>query len=385
MPETIELGEVPFYWRSKATPSQPPLDIPPRLPFSFEFDERLQLVTQRRDPVVLHWLHRVYTEDANVGYLQQGHALADSYGGEFIEFFGRASAQLMRMPESAADIGCGGVYLLSKLRERGLRVKGLDPSPVTRAAGHAVGIEIVPEFYPSPKFTERFDALLHYDVLEHVVDPVSFLASHHANLNEGGGVIFAVPDCSDQVAEGDLAMIIHEHLNYFDLESLERTVRAAGFVPMLLERSRHGGVLLCCAVVEPERAGPPVAAAGGEKFSRFQGHVTIARERFATMARRVAGGEIGFYVPLRAFPYLNLVPTSTRVRLFDDDPGLRGRYFDGFDVAVEGADSLLASPPTLTAICSRAFGARIAGRLEERGLPRSRIVLWEELFAKAGA
>jgi 2-polyprenyl-3-methyl-5-hydroxy-6-metoxy-1,4-benzoquinol methylase len=183
MVESLELGEVPFYWRIKNTAAQPPHDVPARLPFAFSFMEDLQLVIQRRDPVVLQWLEHVYKEDANVGYLQEGHALAESYGGEFIEFFLRASALLPQPPVSAADIGCGGVYLLQKMREQGLTVKGIDPSPVTAAAGRKAGIEIVPDFYPSPSLTEHFDVLFHYDVLEHVKDPVAFLRAHHANLS----------------------------------------------------------------------------------------------------------------------------------------------------------------------------------------------------------
>jgi hypothetical protein len=146
MVESLELGEVPFYWRIKKTAIQPPHDIPTRLPFAFSFMEDLQLVIQKRNPVVLQWLERVYKEDANVGYLQEGHALAESYGGEFIEFFRRASSLLPTPPNSAADIGCGGVYLLQKVREQGLKVKGIDPSPVTAAAGRNAGIEIVSDF-----------------------------------------------------------------------------------------------------------------------------------------------------------------------------------------------------------------------------------------------
>ena len=76
--ESLELGEVPFYWRIKKSITQPPQDIPARLPFAFSFMDDLQLVIQRRDPEVLKWLEHVYREDANVGYLQDGHALAAS-------------------------------------------------------------------------------------------------------------------------------------------------------------------------------------------------------------------------------------------------------------------------------------------------------------------
>lgn len=380
MAESLELGEVPFYWRIKKTAAQPPHDVPARLPFAFSFMDDLQLVIQRRDPVVLKWLERVYKEDANVGYLQEGHALAESYGGEFIEFFRRASALLPQPPASAADIGCGGVYLLQKVREQGLTVKGIDPSPVTAAAGQKTGIEIVPDFYPSPSLKERFDVLFHYDVLEHVDDPVAFLRAHHLNLSSQGALIFAVPDCSHHIALGDISMLLHEHLNYFDEHSLARVVRAAGFEPVLLEPARHGGVLLCCAVPAANRMVPAKSVQDDSKFQIFRAKAQTALQRFAALARQSSQGELGLYVPLRAFPYLGQLPSEAGVRFFDDDPGLCGRYYDGFDVAIENRDELAARPPALVMVCSLAFGHKIAARLREKQLDKLRIVMWSELF-----
>lgn len=380
MVESLELGEVPFYWRVKKTAIQPPHDIPTRLPFAFSFMEDLQLVIQKRNPVVLQWLERVYKEDANVGYLQEGHALAESYGGEFIEFFRRASSLLPTPPSSAADIGCGGVYLLQKVREQGLTVKGIDPSPVTAAAGRNAGIEIVSDFYPSPSLTENFDVLFHYDVLEHVEDPVAFLRAHHANLSSHGALIFAVPDCSHHIALGDVSMLLHEHLNYFDEDSLARVVRASGFEPILLEPARHGGVLLCCAVPASNLAVPAEPVQDDSKFRTFRARAQAALQRFAALAHQPGQVELGLYVPLRAFPYLGQLPPETRVRFFDDDPGLRGRYYDGFDVAIENRDELAARPPENVMICSLAFGDKIAARLREKQVGEFRIVLWSELF-----
>jgi 2-polyprenyl-3-methyl-5-hydroxy-6-metoxy-1,4-benzoquinol methylase len=382
MLEPFELGEVPFYWRVKKTATQPPLDLPPRLPFAFSFMDNLQLVIQKRNPVVLKWLERVYKEDANVGYLQDGHALAESYGGEFIEFFCRASALLPQRPVSAADIGCGGVYLLQKVREQGLSVKGIDPSPVTAAAGRRTGIEIVPDFYPSPMLTERFDVMFHYDVLEHVEDPVAFLRAHHSNLSSNGAVIFAVPDCSRHIALGDVSMLLHEHLNYFDEESLARVVRAAGFEPLLLEPAHHGGVLLCCAVPAVNGSGACETIKDDSKFLIFRKKAQTALQRFAALAHQSGRGELGLYVPLRAFPYLGQLPPETNLRFFDDDPGLHGRYYDGFDLAIESHDELTSRPPELLMVCSLAFGHTIAARLYKKKLDKLRIVIWSELFHK---
>lgn len=378
MVKPLELGEFPFYWRTKKALAQPPHDVPGRLPFAFSYIEHLQLIIQKRDAVVSQWLEHVYKEDANVGYLQEGHALAESYGGEFIEFFRRASALLPKSPASAADIGCGGVYLLQKIRELGLAVKGIDPSPVTAAAGSKAGIEIIADFYPSPSLVERFDVLFHYDVLEHVEDPVSFLCAHHANLSADGALIFAVPDCTHHIKIGDVSMALHEHLNYFDNNSLENVVKAAGFRPLLLESSRHGGVLFCCAVPDGEQrflGASKYGSTGAKKFEEFFCRANRALERFAMRAN--FEGCLGLYVPLRAFPYLGLLSESQRLRFFDDDPGLRGRYFDGVDTPVENLHDLIQNPPERVFVCSLAFADQIASRLPQN----IDVVIWSALFS----
>jgi 2-polyprenyl-3-methyl-5-hydroxy-6-metoxy-1,4-benzoquinol methylase len=382
MDEFFDLGEVPFFWRIKKRLDQEPSDIPTRLPFCFGFAEDLQLVIQRRNNTVLEWLERVYREDANVGYLQDGHALAASYGGEFLEFFTRSLGLLSKPPASAADIGCGGVYLLQKVREQGIAVKGIDPSPVTAVAGKRAGIEIVSDFYPSPLLTEQFDVLFHYDVLEHVEDPVAFLRAHHANLSSHGALIFAVPDCSQHIALGDVSMFLHEHLNYFDSESLAHVVRAAGFEPLLLEPARHGGVLFCCAVPATSCSRPHEPVKDKSKFEAFRAKAQSAMQRFATLAGELDGGELGIYVPLRAFPYLARIPSGTRMRFFDDDPGLRGRYYDAFDIAIEDSHELAIRPPGLVVICSLAFGHQIAARLQDKLVGKLRIVMWTDFFGE---
>jgi 2-polyprenyl-3-methyl-5-hydroxy-6-metoxy-1,4-benzoquinol methylase len=380
MPKLFDLGEVPFYWRVKTTLTQMPRDVPVRLSFAFSFIDELQLVIQKRDPITLRWLERVYKEDANVGYLQDGHALAKSYSQDFIGFFRRAVALLPTPPSTAADIGCGGVYLLQMLRENGLQVTGIDPSPVTAIAGQRAGIQIISDFYPSLSLVERFDILIHYDVLEHVEDPVAFLRAHHNNLSEQGVLIFAVPDCSQHIALGDVSMLLHEHLNYFDEESLARVVLAAGFDLMLLEPARHGGVLFCCAVPKKSDVGRLRFAEDSTKFQSFCAKAQVALLRFADLVRDSGRDGLGLYVPLRAFPYLAQLPSETKVRFFDDDPGLHGCYYDGYDCAVESIDELVNRPPARLIICSLAFGKKIAVKIHERRIKNLQIVIWPELF-----
>ena len=175
-------------------------------------------------------------------------------------------------------------------------------------------------------------------------------------------------------------MFLHEHLNYFDQDSLARVVRAAGFEPLLLEQARHGGVLLCCAVPVVNRLAQVAPKKGDLKFRTFRAKAQTALQRFEHLAFRTGQGELGLYVPLRAFSYLGKLPNKVRLRFFDDDPGLRGCYYDGFDFRIENRDDLVARPPEQIIICSLAFGNQIAARLLDGQQGGLRICLWAELF-----
>jgi hypothetical protein len=138
---SFSLGDMPFYWRMLGSLDADRLGVPDFLPFGFSFIPGLQLVTQSGNPRVLEWLRRVYREDANVGYLQEGHALALPYGDEFLRFLDRLVEHGTR-PRSVMEIGCGGMYLLRILKERGLEACGVDPSPVARHSAARYGIEL---------------------------------------------------------------------------------------------------------------------------------------------------------------------------------------------------------------------------------------------------
>ena len=370
----FKLDRMSFYWRTASRPLATAEGIPDFLPFEFGYNPAYGLIVQKHDAGVSDALNHAYLQAENVGYLQDGHALAASYGGDFLEFIGGSAPHGSRVLE----IGCGGGYILQRLREKGFAIRGIDPSPIAVAKGKEHSIEIIEEFYPCDKdLTNSCDVMIHYDVLEHVYDPLAFLKAHHAQLSPGGMIAFAVPDCTESVEQGDLSMVIHEHINYFDMKSLRSLVEAAGFTVDKIERAKHGGVLFCAA----RRGGAPVAAveAGPEKFTGFIQRLQQSVASFRRFSER-SGGDLGIYIPLRAVPYLAAVDRHDGLRFFDDDPGCHRKYLAGYAVPVENFDDFLASPPSHLFIASLAFADRIKAKVRERLGDGMTIMTLRELF-----
>lgn len=370
-----------FYWRMRQPGEEAHARIPAFLPFSFAFLSELQLVIQTRRDDTLHWLDEVYREDQNVGYLQEGHALATSYGDDFLEFIDRSCGEHGLTPESFIEVGCGGGYLLARLQKKGFQVKGVDPSPVSVRAAENLGVPMLADFYPSSRLVEKVDVMFHYDVLEHVADPVAFLAAHRTNLQTNGHVIIAVPDCTQSILCGDASMAIHEHLNYFDAESLGRTLSHAGFRPLTITPSGYGGVLY--AIAQLESAPRAIGAMGNDvgQFSAFTRRLDIFRSVIREFVSRHASSPkgVGFYIPLRLMPYLATLDPILKMRFFDDDPGIHGKCFDGYDIPVEDFADFMADPPSCALIGSFPFGAQIAAKIRNVMGSQFEIVTLEEI------
>jgi SAM-dependent methyltransferase len=79
----------------------------------------------------------------------------------------------------------------------------------------------------------RFDWIVLSQVLEHIVDPVSFLKAIRANLSKEGQVFIEIP-CHSYWDEKDYGFSF-EHVNYFSPAALGETLRAAGFIMTRLE------------------------------------------------------------------------------------------------------------------------------------------------------
>src|SRR5262249_39718890 len=264
------------------------------------------------------------------------------YGQDFLRFIHASLAHSPRPVRRLMDVGCGGCYVLGELKKSGYDVFGIDPGPTAARLAAKRGIPVATGFYPLDHGFGKMDVVLSSGTLEHVPGPVAFLRGHHADLTDDGLMIVSVPDSTPSIVLGDLSMILHEHISYFDEDSLRRVVTAAGFEVIQTGTATYGASLYC--VARRAKSPAPIEDAGDDKFDRFTADVAFACHRFESHVRPLLSGSLGFYVPLRPLPYLSRMKAFSGFRFFDDDPGVHGKYFDGFDVPVENFADLQARP-----------------------------------------
>ena len=146
------------------------------------------------------------------------------------------------LPEGAAytEIGCGfGFGLDFAIRSRGWRGRGIDPSPLAASGRTLLGLPIESRFFgedaqDAAAVHGGADCIMASEVLEHVDDPRSFLASLARGLAPAGLLVLTTPDRAMLRADVPFAELVPilsagAHLTLQTQDSLRGRLADAGF------------------------------------------------------------------------------------------------------------------------------------------------------------
>lgn len=117
--------------------------------------------------------------------------------------------------KSLIEVGCGKGGFLEQLASHGFSITGMDP------AYEGDNPAIRKEFF-TPDSSAHADGVILRHVLEHIPDPVSFLAGIR-DANGGSGVIYIEVPCFDWILGNHSWFdVFYEHVNYFRLADFYR-------------------------------------------------------------------------------------------------------------------------------------------------------------------
>jgi SAM-dependent methyltransferase len=303
------------------------------------------------------------------------------YAEDFLTFLtgslpGRVGSRLL-------EIGCGSGYLLSRLRQQGFEVFGFEPGIQGQMGAAKYGVEIIREAFPGEAMAPKdgFDLIVHYGVLEHMEDPINFLRAQVEWLSEAGLMIFAVPDCQGYIERGDVSMLNHEHWSYFTSQSLRDIAGQAGVEILRIEEAAFGGALYCIARRGQESIEEAGEAGLSEAYAERVGQ-SLAKARAFFDRCMLEGRSLGIMCPGRAINLIQLVMPENKLRFFDDDRRLHGRFYPPIDVPIESRQALLDEPVDELLIMSSTFGEQLRRELwQARSLKRTKITLNDEILA----
>lgn len=114
------------------------------------------------------------------------------------------------------------------------RVVGIEPTPDLAKTCRTKGIEIIEKPIEKVRFSESelFDVVVNFEVIEHLFSPKDFIVQCKKMLRKNGLLIVTCPNGQgfDLITLKALSKTIdHEHLNYFNPESLKLLLEEIGF------------------------------------------------------------------------------------------------------------------------------------------------------------
>ncbi len=131
------------------------------------------------------------------------------------------------------DVGCATGVFLREARDARWSVSGIEPSPALAERARARGLTVSEGWLERVPASDRYPVVTAWEVIEHVLDPISFFRHLRARVRPGGLLALSTP-----LSTGLPALLLRsrfpmlsapEHLSVFSRRSLALLATRLGF------------------------------------------------------------------------------------------------------------------------------------------------------------
>lgn len=138
------------------------------------------------------------------------------------------------------EIGGGFGLFCEEMRKTGFfeNIAAVEATKSLSETLQAKGIEVFNDLLENIEFGVRYDVVVSFEVIEHVMNPLRHLVKLHDTLAENGLLVLTFPNCDgfDMATLGRFSdSIDHEHLNYFNERAIGIILEKAGFTVEYVE------------------------------------------------------------------------------------------------------------------------------------------------------
>jgi SAM-dependent methyltransferase len=257
------------------------------------------------------------------------------------------------------EVGCGDGHYLSLLDELGATVSGLEPSAPFRRLTEQRGLRVYAGYAADlePLPGGPYDAIVTREVLEHVPDPIDFLSTIRASLTSEGVALVEVPSIEQALERGRFFDFFPDHLNYFSVGTLARTLERSGFLVLEITRGMGGEYLQAIVRVDAGRNAANLDSTRG----------AIVRDLRALEQQCVADGlRLGVWgAGAKGLSVLAATQARGVSLLVDSDPHKQGRYTPGSGLLVEPVELLASAPVDVMVVTAMAYIDEIVAQLRD--------------------
>lgn len=179
--------------------------------------DHLQL-THAVDPKIIY-THYLYVSGTSGTYL------------EYMDWYARfVREQFAHWTTSVLDIGCNDGSQLNAFRQLGYKTYGVDPAEnlySISSANHQVTLGFWNQETADSFGDQRFDVITTQNAFAHITDPLSYLKLAKEKLAHSGRIFISTSQ-ADMVVNGEFDTIYHEHISYYNAESMKALAERAG-------------------------------------------------------------------------------------------------------------------------------------------------------------
>ena len=251
------------------------------------------------------------------------------------------------------EIGCSTGYLMHKLVKMGAVVVGCEPGLQAVAGRVKYDLDIIQEMFRPELFSESFDCIYSRNVLEHVVDPETFINDIKKVLKPGGLAFFGVPDCQKDIKVGYPGMLLHEHWNYFTSKSMITLIQSCGYTQIGSKHASYGSNMYVWGRLVAQEKNELSASKSRKVQQDFRKEALLYANKLALNIKKCqdriekaeSGGKtIGLYGASNTMNFLGLLDWPNQPRIFDTDHNKHGLYVSCGVNAIESPNNLVENP-----------------------------------------
>lgn len=279
-------------------------------------------------------------------------------GRDHFEWFARFAQEYMgNVPSTVLDIGCNDGTQLDYFKQLGLKTTGVDPAEnlyPTSSKNHSIYCD----FFDA-KLTDQlvkdevfFDIIVAQNSFAHNPDPLTYM-QNIKRLMRHGSKFFIQTSQADMVLNNEFDTIYHEHVNFYNVNSMNELCKRAGlYLEDVIKCPIHGTSYIF--IVSKDKQRPEhiknliatEASKGLMSAKLYEQWADTVSELVDELVGTVEGYQehhgykvIGYGAAAKGNTYLQFSGLKPDV-IIDDNPLKQGLYSPGANIPIVSIDYL---------------------------------------------